>query len=216
MKYYLYIGDLPQNATVKFNNKDITSDVKSVRSGEKKYDGYEAPLMNAFSRVKHTYTVSIPKDKLDKVTVKFKYQIKVENQGQLEGYAKEVKDHIPAGLKFVAEDNKEYGWVLNEEDGTITTDYLKDTLLQPGETAEVTVVLTWINGADNLAKILSEKFSNRLFDTVDKVYRNIISKEVMESINTTLPLTVFQANKAPKKCKVCKCSNAQIQDRFSL
>ena len=32
----------------------------------------------------------------------------------------------------------------------------------------------------------------------------------MESINTTLPLTVFQANKAPKKCKVCKCSNAQI------
>ena len=71
--------------------------------------------------------------------------------------------------------------------------------------------MSWsINGADNLAKILSEKFSNRLFDTVDKVYRNIISKEVMESINTTLPLTVFQANKAPKKCKVCKCSNAQI------
>lgn len=64
MKYYLYISDLPQNATVKFNNNDITSEVTSLSSGEKKYDGYEAPLMNAFSRVKHTYTVSIPKDKL--------------------------------------------------------------------------------------------------------------------------------------------------------
>ena len=96
--------------------------------------------------------VAIPKDKLDKVTVKFKYQIKVENQGQLEGYAKEVKDHIPAGLKFIPEDNKKYGWVLNEKEGTITTDYLKDTLLKHGETAEVTVVLTWINDENNLGQ----------------------------------------------------------------
>ena len=32
----------------------------------------------------------------------------------------------------------------------IVTDQLKDTLLQPGETATVDVVLTWINGEDNL------------------------------------------------------------------
>lgn len=95
--------------------------------------------------------VSIPKDKLNKVEVKFKYQIKVENEGTVAGYAKELKDHIPAGLKFVAEDNKEFGWEL-QEDGTITTDYLKDTLLKPGETAEVTVVLTWINGATNFGQ----------------------------------------------------------------
>ena len=95
--------------------------------------------------------VTIPKDKLDKTVVKFKYTIKVENQGKLAGYAKEVKDHIPQGLKYVAEDNIEYGWIL-EPDGTITTDYLKDTLLQPGETAEVEVVLTWINGENNLSE----------------------------------------------------------------
>ncbi|MDK2830077.1 MAG: hypothetical protein PWP67_2911, partial [Clostridium butyricum] len=35
-------------------------------------------------------------------------------------------------------------------------------------------------------------------------------KEVVESINVALPLTVFQANKAPKKSKTYKCSNAQI------
>jgi len=95
--------------------------------------------------------VTIPKEKLDKTVVKFKYQIKVKNEGQLAGYAKEIKDHIPEGLKFVAEDNTEYRWV-EQADGTITTDYLKDTLLNQEETAEVTVVLTWINGDNNLGE----------------------------------------------------------------
>jgi len=93
--------------------------------------------------------VSIPKQSLDKVSVKFKYQIKVENRSEIPGYAKEIKDHIPAGLKFVEEDNKEFGWKL-DKDGVITTDYLKDTILNPGESAEVTVILTWINGENNL------------------------------------------------------------------
>lgn len=56
--------------------------------------------------------------------------------------------------------------------------------------------MSWsVNGADNLAKILSDKFSNRLFDTMDKIYRNIIPKEGVQIINIALPLTVFQANK---------------------
>ena len=95
--------------------------------------------------------VTIPSNKVNDVTVKFKYTIKVENQGNLAGYAKEIKDHIPAGLKFVAEDNTAYRWVDNG-DGTITTDYLKDTLLEEGETAEIPVTLTWINGSDNLGQ----------------------------------------------------------------
>lgn len=71
--------------------------------------------------------------------------------------------------------------------------------------------MSWsINGADNLSKILAEKFSNRLFDTVDKIYRNIIPNEVIDSIITKLPLTVFQANKESKKCKVYKCTSAPI------
>ena len=98
--------------------------------------------------------VSIPKDKLNKVNVKFRYQVKVENEGTVAGYAKELKDHIPAGLIFKEEDNKDFGWKL-QEDGTITTDYLKDTLLNPGDTAEVTVVLTWVNGANNLGQIIN-------------------------------------------------------------
>lgn len=95
--------------------------------------------------------VSIPKNSLNKVTVKFKYQIKVENEGSIAGKALEIKDHIPAGLKFVAEDNTEFGWSA-VDDRTIVTDYLKDTVLQPGESTEVTVVLTWINGSKNFGE----------------------------------------------------------------
>ena len=37
------------------------------------------------------------------------------------------------------------------EDGkTVTTDQLKDKLLQPGETAVVEITLQWINGQNNL------------------------------------------------------------------
>lgn len=63
------------------------------------------------------------------------------------GYAKEVKDYIPEGLEFNKEDNPL--WTENSE-GIITTDQLKDTLLQPGESKVVTVLLTWKNSQDNM------------------------------------------------------------------
>lgn len=82
-----------------------------------------------------------------KVTVKFKYKIKVINEGQIEGYAKEVKDYIPDGLKFVKEDNPDWT-ALNDKE--IVTSKLQNTLLKPGESATVDVILTWQNSEDNL------------------------------------------------------------------
>lgn len=82
-----------------------------------------------------------------KVTVKFRYKIKVINEGQIEGYAKEVKDYIPDGLKFVKEDNPDWK-ALNDKE--IVTSKLENTLLKPGESATVDVILTWQNSEDNL------------------------------------------------------------------
>ena len=90
--------------------------------------------------------VEIKEGRLNKVVVKFRYSIRVYNEGEIAGYAKEVKDYIPEGLKFVQADNPEWTQL---EDGTIVTDQLKDTLLQPGEYADVEVLLTWINGKNN-------------------------------------------------------------------
>ena len=59
----------------------------------------------------------------------------------------EVKDYIPSGLKFVKEDNSK--WTMLEDGNTVTTDQLKDKLLQPGESAVVEITLQWINGQNN-------------------------------------------------------------------
>ncbi|SFD50836.1 ISLre2 family transposase [Clostridium uliginosum] len=74
--------------------------------------------------------------------------------------------------------------------------------------------MSWsLNGANNLAKILAEKFSNRLFDTIDKIYRNIIPSDILDTVVAKMPLTVFQATKPAKKSKVYTCASAPIPYR---
>ena len=93
--------------------------------------------------------VDLKDKKLNKVTVKFGYKIKVTNEGQIEGYVKELKDYIPAGLKFVASDNPDWKQI---SDNVVATTKLENTLLKPGESASVDIILTWINGDNNLGK----------------------------------------------------------------
>ena len=90
--------------------------------------------------------VDLKKSKINSVTIKFRYKIRVKNEGNIAGYAKELKDYIPDGLKFVAEDNPLWKQI---DEKTITTDQTKDILLQPGDTTEVEVLLTWINDSEN-------------------------------------------------------------------
>ena len=91
--------------------------------------------------------VELYRKDLNNVTVKFRYKIRITNEGDIAGYAKEITDYVPEGLRFVAEDNP--GWT-DEGNNVISTRLLENTLLQPGESAEVEVVLTWINGEDNM------------------------------------------------------------------
>lgn len=107
--------------------------------------------------------VEINRKKVNSVTVKFKYSIRVTNEGDIAGYAKEVTDYVPEGLKFVASDNPDW---KDEGNNVISTRKLENTLLQPGESADVEVILTWINGKDNMGlKIntaeISEDYNDR-------------------------------------------------------
>ncbi len=90
--------------------------------------------------------VEVNKKRIENTIIKFRYQIRVTNEGEIEGYATEVSDYIPEGLQFNQADNEKW----KEVNGKIVTDQLKDTLLKPGESATVDVVLTWINGEDNM------------------------------------------------------------------
>ena len=95
--------------------------------------------------------VDLGRQDINKVTVKFEFQIKVTNEGEVAGYVKEITDYIPEGLKFVKEDNPD--WYEREPlDGKerVATKKLENTLLEPGESATVSILLTWINGEDNM------------------------------------------------------------------
>ena len=48
--------------------------------------------------------VDLGRQDINRVTVKFEFQIKITNEGEIAGYATEVTDYIPEGLRFIQED----------------------------------------------------------------------------------------------------------------
>ena len=69
------------------------------------------------------------------------YEIRVYNEGTIEGRALKIVDYLPAGLKLAESDlNETYGWVAEEKDGytVVTTEYLKDEVLTPFDAKTMT------------------------------------------------------------------------------
>ena len=92
--------------------------------------------------------IELGNHKIETAVIKFTYQIRITNEGNMAGYAEEITDYIPEGLEFVEEDNE--NWVLSEDGKTITTTQLSNTLLEPGESTIIEVTFRWINGHNNL------------------------------------------------------------------
>ena len=148
----------------------VTVDGK-VTTYETGHTGYENP--------ENPLKISIDKKKIDKTEVKFIFKIKVTNEGQIAGYATELKDHIPAGLEFVASDNP--NWTLNEK-GEVVTNQLKDVLLNPGESADVEIILTWIKDGNNIGlktnvAEISEDKNDADSDDIDSIPDNNVPGE---------------------------------------
>ena len=95
--------------------------------------------------------VDLNQNRIDNTIIKFKYQIRITNEGEIAGYATEISDYIPEGLEFNQADNP----LWKEVDGKIVTDQLKNTLLKPGESATVEVILTWINDEENMGVMVN-------------------------------------------------------------
>ena len=124
--------------------------------------------------------VVIDKKKIKSTTVKFVYNIKVVNEGDLEGYATEITDYIPEGLEFVAEDNPL--WTIGEKDGTITTRALETILLEPGQSATIPVIFTWKNDANNLGvktniAAITEDYNDKGLEDIDSTPKNENAKD---------------------------------------
>ena len=126
---------------LKFVSKVIVIEDGQEEITETGYNGHENP--------EPVVKVELYRKDIDKVTVKFEFGITITNEGDIPGYANEIKDYIPQGLRFEASDNPEW---TDEGNNVISTRQLEGTLLKPGESATAYVTLTWINGNDNLAE----------------------------------------------------------------
>lgn len=123
--------------------------------------------------------VEIHRNRLTSTTVKFVYTITVKNEGEIAGYATEISDYIPAGLEFIADENKQWTKVSDDK---VTTNALANTRLEPGKEASVQLVLKWINGENNLglktntAEISADKNDSNTPD-IDSTPNNRIPDE---------------------------------------
>ena len=68
-----------------------------------------------------------------------KYKFTITNEGGIAGYVKKLADYLPTELKFNSELNKDW---YEGKDGVIYNASLANTIINPGESKELTLVLT--------------------------------------------------------------------------
>lgn len=67
------------------------------------------------------------------------YKFTITNEGGIPGYVKKLADYLPAELKFNSELNKDW---YEGKDGVIYNNSLANTIINPGESKDVTLILT--------------------------------------------------------------------------
>ncbi|MBR6504561.1 MAG: Cna B-type domain-containing protein, partial [Clostridia bacterium] len=111
------------------------------------YNGKTQTKETGYSEEKEEIVkIDLEGNKLTKTSIEYKYIIKVTNEGEISGYAEEIKDYIPDGLSF--SDSKNPDWKMLE-DGSVVTTKLSNTLLKPGESAIVEITLDWVRDKNN-------------------------------------------------------------------
>lgn len=122
--------------------------------------------------------VEIDRKQLKNSTVIIEYNIQVKNTGDVEGYATTIIDYMPDGMTFRSELNS--NWYISN--GNLYTKQLEKIKLQPGETKEITLVLTKqmtennVGLANNIAEIY-EAYNEYGISDIDSTPNNKINGE---------------------------------------
>ena len=83
---------------------------------------------------------------VETTTAVVEYTIRITNVGEIAGYAKSIVDYIPVDMTFNSELNP--NWFIGKDGNGYTTS-LSNTIINPGETKEVSIILTKKLTADN-------------------------------------------------------------------
>jgi hypothetical protein len=82
--------------------------------------------------------IEVLKQNLGKSSIVIEYKIVVTNQGGVAGYVKKIADYLPKGVIFNTELNKDW---YKASDGNVYNTSLQNTIIKPGESKEVTIIL---------------------------------------------------------------------------
>lgn len=75
---------------------------------------------------------------INNTNIIIEYKIKVTNEGRIAGFAKKIVDYLPNDVKFSSELNPDW----YETNGVVYNASLANTLINPGETKEIILLLT--------------------------------------------------------------------------
>lgn len=89
--------------------------------------------------------LDIRADDVESSTMVVEYILRITNEGAIPGYAKRIADYIPDDLRFSSELNSDW---YEGNNGTLYNTSLANTLINPGESVEITLTLT-MNVTDN-------------------------------------------------------------------
>lgn len=112
-------------------------------------------------------------------TIIVEYKITVTNEGAISGFVKKIADYMPKEMKFNSELNKDW---YTSENGVLYNSSLANTIINPGERKEVTLILTKKMTEDNLGLYhneaeIYESYNDLGIADVDSTPGNKISTE---------------------------------------
>jgi len=94
--------------------------------------------------------VDIAPKRIDGASVVIEYKFTVKNEGNVAGYVNKIVDYLPSELKFNTDMNPDW---YQAEDGEIYNSSLSNDMINPGETRDITLILTKTMTGENVGII---------------------------------------------------------------
>lgn len=126
-----------------------------------------------------TAKLDLQSKRVDSSNIIVEYKIRVTNEGGVAGYAKKIVDYIPQSMKFTSELNPDW---YTSDSGNLYNSSLANTLIQPGETKELTLLLTKKMTQDNVGVInnnaeIYESYNDLGLEDIDSKVANKVQSE---------------------------------------
>lgn len=142
----------PSSENFEFYNNHMNETNTSLENFNMKIESYVSEIKNYNDDKKITQNTGLSWDnnlisktdmkanKIDQTDIIIKYEIKISNTGDCDGYIGKVIDYIPEGLIFYDKDNE--GWQKTNENIVENTS-LYGSIIKPGEERVLSIYLRW-------------------------------------------------------------------------